>query len=97
MPPIPMKEIRMPSALLRQRQPAVAYAIVKSFGAGFIFALLAFFVVNVSSIAILAIIAASRHRMIDFSIVYRYIAAPAALVVLALDWPASLIFFLRER
>ena len=87
----------MPSALLRHRHPSVAYAMAKSFGAALIFALLAFFVVNVSSIAILAIIAAARHRMIDFSIGYRYIAAPAALVVLALGWPASLIFFLRER
>ena len=92
-----MKEIRIPSALLRQRHPSLAYAIAKSFGAALIFALLVFFVVNVSSIAILAIIAAARHRMIDFSIGYRYIAAPAALVVFALGWPASLIFFLRER
>jgi|1186.fasta_scaffold273684_2 hypothetical protein len=97
MPSIQLKEIRIPSALIREDRPSVAYTILKSLSTALVSAVITFFVVNVSSIAVLGIIAALRRHMVDFSIGYRYIAAPAAIAVFAIVWAGALIFFFRER
>jgi hypothetical protein len=92
-----MKEIRIPSALLRERRPSVLITAAQATFMALLGAVISFFVVNLLAIAALAIASALRHRMLDFSVAYRDFAAPAALGIFLIAWIASLIFFFRER
>ena len=98
---IEMREIRIPAALMRERRPSVAFTIVKAtvkatFTAVFL-AMISFFFLNASALAALGIAAAIRHRSLDFSMAFRYFAAPAAAGIFLIAWVGGLIFFLRER
>ena len=92
-----MKEIRIPSALMRERQASLAYTILKSTFVALLIAVISFFFLNASAIAMLGIASAFRHRTLDFSMAYRYFAAPSALGIFLIAWLGALTFFLRER
>jgi len=92
-----MKEIRIPAALMRERRPSVTYTIVKATFVAVLLAVISFFFLNASAIAVLAIAGAIRHRASDFSMAYRYFAAPAAAGIFLIAWVGALIFFFRER
>lgn len=94
---IEMKEIRVPSTLILERRASVTYTVLKSFAAALALAVMSFFVLNVSAIAFLAILAAVRHRAVDFSLGYRYFAAPSAVGIFVIALIGSLLFFFRER
>src|SRR5215475_10603958 len=94
---IQMKEIRVPSALILERRPSVVYTLVKSIATALALAVMSFFILNASAIAFLAILSAARHRALDFSMAYRYFAAPSALGILVIALIGSLTFFFRER
>ena len=92
-----MKEIRVPSALILERRPSACYTIVKAGATALASGVISFFILNASAIAVLAILSAVRHRALDFSIAYRYFAAPSALGIFVMALIGSLIFFFRER
>ena len=92
-----MKEIRVPSSLILERRPSVVYTLLKSITTALALAVMAFFILNASAIAFLAILSAVRHKPLDFSMAYRYFAAPSALGVLVIALVGSLIFYFRER
>ena len=92
-----MKEIRVPSALILERRPSVIYTVLKSWATALAVAVISFFVLNVLAITALAILAGARHQAVDFSIAYRYFAAPSALVIFVIALIASLVLFFRER
>lgn len=94
---IEMKEIRIPSALMRERRPSVLFTIAKSTFVAILLAVISFFFLNASAIAVLAIASAVRHRTLDFSMAYRDFAAPAAVGIFLIAWVGALIFFFRER
>jgi len=94
---IEMKEIRVPSALILERRPAVVYTVLKSCATALALAVMSFFVLNVLAIAVLGILTAMRHKAVDFSIAYRYFAAPSALIIFVIALIGSLVFFFRER
>jgi len=94
---IEMNEIRIPSALILERRPSLAYTALKSCATALALAAVSFFVLNATAIAALAIFAAVRHRAIDFSIAYRYFAAPLALIIFVIALIGCGIFFFRER
>lgn len=94
---IEMKEIRVPSSLILERRPSVAYTLLKSIGTALALAVMSFFILNASAIAFLAILSGVRHKPLDFSMAYRYFAAPSALGILIIALIGSLIFFFRER
>ena len=94
---IEMKEIRVPSSLILERRPSVVYTILKSIGTALALAVMSFFILNASAIALLAILSGVRHKPLDFSMAYRYFAAPSALGILVIALIGSLIFFFRER
>jgi hypothetical protein len=94
---IEMKEIRVPSALILERRPSVSYTILKSCATALALAVISFFILNASAIAVLGILSAARHKALDFSIAYRFFAAPSALGIFVIALIGSLIFFFRER
>jgi hypothetical protein len=94
---IEMKEIRVPSALILERRPSVLYTLLKSCATALGLAVISFFILNASAIAILAILSVVRRKALDFSIAYRYFAAPSALGIFVIALVGSLIFFFRER
>jgi uncharacterized integral membrane protein len=94
---IEMKEIRVPSTLILERRPSFVYTILKSCATALALAVMSFFVLNVSAIAVLAILAAVQHKEVDFSTAYRYFAAPSALIIFVIALIGSLVFFFRER
>lgn len=94
---IEMKEIRVPSALILERRPSAAYTILKSGATALALAVISFFILNASAIAFLAIFSVVRHKAPDFSVAYRYFAAPLAVGIFVIALIGSLIFFFRER
>ena len=92
-----MKEIRVPSSLILERRPSVVYTFLKSIGTALALAVMSFFILNASAIAFLAILSGVRHKPLDFSMAYRYFAAPSALGILVIALIGSLVFFFRER
>ena len=94
---IEMKDIRVPSTLILERRPSVPYTILKSCATALVLAAISFFVLNASAIAVLGIFSGFRHKVLDFSVAYRYFAAPSALGIFVVALIGSLIFFFRER
>jgi hypothetical protein len=94
---IEMKEIRIPSAMVRERRPSVLFTIAKSTFIALLLAVISFFFLNASAILALAIASAIRHRPLDFSMAYRDFAAPVAAGMFLIFWVGALIFFFRER
>ena len=94
---IEMKEIRIPSALFRERRPSSAFVFLKATFAAVLMAVISFFFLNACAIAVLGMTAAIRHRTLDFSMAYRYFAAPSAVGIFLIAWVGALIFFFRER
>ena len=94
---IEMKEIRIPSTLMRESKPSVVYTLAKAIGTALLVSVISFFLLNACAIAGIAIVAAIRGQRIDFAIAYRDFAAPAALGIFILALVGSLIFFFRER
>jgi uncharacterized integral membrane protein len=94
---IEMNEIRIPSSLILERRPSFAYTALKSCATALTLAAMSFFVLNVSAIAALAIFAAVRHKAVDFSLAYRYFAAPLALIIFVIALIGCGIFFFQER
>jgi len=94
---IEMKEIRIPSALILERRPSFVYTVLKSCATALALAVMSFFVLNVLAIAVLGILTAVRHKAVDFSIAYRYFAAPSALIIFVIALTGSLVVFFRER
>ena len=97
MPSIEMKEIRIPSTLMRESKPSVFYTFVKAIGTALLVSVISFFFLNACAIAVIAIISAIRSRHLDFAMAYRDFAAPAALGIFVLAFVGSMIFFFRER
>jgi hypothetical protein len=94
---IEMKEIRIPSAMVRERRASVLFTIAKSTFIALLLAVISFFFLNASAIVALAIASAISHRTLDFSMAYRDFAAPAAAGMFPILWAGALIFFFRER
>lgn len=94
---VEMKEIRIPSALIRERRPSVLFTIAKSTFTALMLAVISFFVLNILAITGLAIASAFRHERLDFAMAYRNFAAPAAIGIFLIVWVGALIFFFRER
>lgn len=94
---IEMKEIRVPSTLILERRQSVVYTVLKSCATALALAVMSFFILNAAAIAVLSILSAARHKALDFSIAYRYFAAPSALVIFVIALAGCLIFFFRER
>jgi hypothetical protein len=94
---IEMREIRIPAALMRERRPSIAFTIVKATFTAVLLAVISFFFLNASALAALGIAGAIRHRSLDFSMAFRYFAAPAAAGIFLIAWVGALNFFLRER
>jgi hypothetical protein len=97
MPSFEMNEIRIPSALMRERRPSVLFTVAKSTFTAVLLAVISFFFLNVLAISGLAIASAFRHERLDFAMAYRNFAAPAAMGIFLIVWVAALIFFFRER
>jgi hypothetical protein len=97
MPSIEMKEIRIPSALMRERRPSILFTCLKATFTALLAAVFSFFLLNVCAISVLAIVGAARHRMLDFSAAYRDFAAPAAVGIFVIAWLGAMIYFFRER
>ena len=94
---IEMKEIRIPSTLMRKSKPSVVYTLAKAIGTALLVSVISFFLLNACAIAGIAIVGAIRGQRIDFAMAYRDFAAPAALGIFILTLVASMIFFFRER
>jgi hypothetical protein len=92
-----MKEIRIPAALMRERRPSVLYTAVKATFAALLLAVISFFSLNACAIAVLGIVRAVGHGPLDFSIAYRYFAAPSAVGIFLIAWIGCLSFFFGER
>ena len=91
------KEIRIPSALMRERRPGVLFTVAKATFMAVLIAVISFFVLNLLAIMGLAVAGSFRHERLDFALAYRNFAAPAAIGVFLIVWVAALIFFFRER
>ncbi|SRR5579884_76524 len=92
-----MKEIRIPSRLMRESRPSVIYTFAKATGTALLVSVISFFVLNACAIAAIAIINAIRTQRIDFAVAYRDFAAPVALGIFVLALVGSMTFFFRER
>jgi hypothetical protein len=92
-----MKEIRIPSALIRERRPSVAATLLKAFLLALLIGAISFFILNALSIAGIAIVSAFSHRALDFTLAYRKVAAPGAIVMFLVGLGGALTFFFRER
>jgi hypothetical protein len=97
MPSIQVREIRIPSAIPRERRLSVLYTVLKSTFTALLLALICFFFLNACAIAGLALTEAVRHRSLDFASAYRDFAAPSAAGIFVILWIGALIFFFRER
>src|SRR5690242_16933704 len=97
MPSIELKEIRVPSSLILERRPSIVYTLLKSVATALALAVMSFFILNASAIAFIAILSAVQHKALDFSVAYRYFAAPSALGIFVIATVGSIIFFFRER
>lgn len=97
MPSIEMKEIRIPSTLMRESRSSILYTLAKAVGTALLISVISFFFLNACAIAVIAIIGAIRGQRLDFAMAYRDFAAPAALGIFALALVGSMIFFFRER
>lgn len=97
MPSIEMKEIRIPSRIMRESRSSVVYTVAKAIGTALLISVISFFFLNACAIAVIAIISALRSRRLDFAMAYRDFAAPAALGIFVLALVGSMIFFFRER
>ena len=94
---IEMKEIRIPSRLMRESRPSGIYTVAKAIGTALLLSVISFFVLNACAIAVIAIINATRSQQLDFALAYRDFAAPVALGILVLALVGSTTFFFRER
>ena|SRR5579872_4544895 len=94
---IEMKEIRIPSALMRERRPSIVFTLAQATFIALLLGVISFFFLNLLAIVAIAIVGLVRHRMLDFSMAYRSFAAPSALGIFVILWIASLVFFFRER
>ena len=92
-----MKEIRVPSDVLRESRSSPLWTALKATGTALVLSVICFFILNALAIAALAIYTGVSHRQIDFALAYRAFAAPAALAIFAILWVSSLVFFFRER
>ena len=97
MPSIEMKEIRIPSTVVRESRPSVVYTVAKAIGTALLVSVISFFLLNACAIAVIAIINAIRSQRLDFAMAYRDFAAPAALGIFVLALVGCMIFFFRER
>ncbi|HEU5232977.1 MAG TPA: hypothetical protein VFU50_08965 [Terriglobales bacterium] len=97
MPSIHMKEIRIPSTIMRESKPSVIYTIAKAIGTALLVSVISFFFLNACAIAGIAILGSIRGRRLDFAMAYRDFAAPAAIGIFVLALVGSMIFFFRER
>jgi uncharacterized integral membrane protein len=97
MPSIEMKEIRIPSTVMRESRPSVIYTVAKSIGTALLVSVISFFLLNAFAIAVIAIINAIRNQPFDFAMAYRDFAAPGALGIFVLALVGCMIFFFRER
>src|SRR6185312_15703981 len=94
---IEMKEIRIPSRLMREGRSSIFYTVAKAIGTALLISVISFFFLNACAIALIAIVGAIRGKQLDFAMAYRDFAAPAALGIFVLAFGGSLIFFFRER
>ena len=97
MPSIEMKEIRIPSTVMRESRPSVIYTVAKSIGTALLISVISFFLLNACAIAVIAIVNAIRSQPFDFALAYRDFAAPGALGIFVLALGGCMIFFFRER
>lgn len=97
MPSIQMKEIRIPSTIMRESRPSVVYTVAKAIGTALLISVIAFFFFNACAIAGIAIVGSIRGQRLDFAMAYRDFAAPAAIGIFVLALVGSMIFFFRER
>jgi hypothetical protein len=94
---IEMKEIRIPSTIMRESRPSVIYTIAKAIGTALLASVISFFFLNACAIAVIAIMSAMRNQRLDFAMAYRDFAAPTAIAIFVLALVGSTIFFFRER
>jgi|SRR5690348_8166098 len=94
---IQMKEIRIPSTIMRESRPSVVYTVAKAIGTALLISVIAFFFLNACAIAGIAIVGSIRGQRLDFAMAYRDFAAPAAIGIFVLALMGSVIFFFRER
>ena len=92
-----LNEIRIPSALMRERRPGVLLTIAKSTFAALLIAVISFFVLNLLAIIGLAVAIAFSQYSLDFSMAYSYFDATSDIGIFLIVWVAALIFFFRER
>jgi len=104
MPPIPMKEIRIPMQLDREERErrgmkppeSLAGVLFRATYAALICGVISFFVLTAISIASLAVYGVLTHRTPEFPNAYRYVGAPGAIVVLLGVWIYAFILFRRQ-
>ena len=94
---VEMKEIRIPSALMRERRPSIFFTLIQATFAALLVAAISFFLLNLTAIVVLGIAGAVKHKMLDFSAGYRDFAAPSALGIFVISWVGAMVFFFRER
>ena len=59
MPSIEMKEIRIPSTVMRESRPSVVYTVAKAIGTALLLSVISFFLLNACAIAVIAMRRAS--------------------------------------
>ena len=104
MPPIPMKEIRIPTQLDREERErrgmkppeSLAGVFLRATYAAVICGGISFFVLTAISIASLAVYGVLTHRTPEFPMSYRYVGAPGAIVVLLGVWLYAFMLFRRQ-
>ena len=94
---VEMKEIRIPSTLMRESRSSIAYTLTKAIGAALLISAISFFFLNACAIAVIAIVSAIRGQRLDFAMAYRDFAAPAAAGIFVVALVGSAVFFFRER
>jgi hypothetical protein len=92
-----MKEIRIPTDMVRERRPSILFLLFQTTFVAILLSMISFFALNAFGIAVIAIAGAIKHHAFDFSLAYRRFAAPTAAVLFVLFWTATLVFSLRER
>lgn len=104
MPPMPMKEIRIPTQFDREERERLGAKAPHSLTGVFLRATYAavicggisFFVLTAISIASLAVYGVLTHRTPEFPMAYRYVGAPGTIVVLLGVWIYAFIIFRRQ-
>jgi hypothetical protein len=94
---IEMKEIRIPTDMVRERRPSILFLLLRTTFFAILLSVISFFALNALGIAAIGIAGAIKHHAFDFSLAYRRFAAPTAAVLFVLFWTATLVFSLRER